>query len=152
METKKSKRSRIVRTPANYSLVTKVPERKKTFTMKSETQPNESYTIQELFKKHAAGQMPAIGKEGQYTGTDDLDSEDLSKLGDADLFEKQEYAARFRQIAEDRKKAIDEDQTKRRQALEAEKKEFNDVKEFIKAQKQAPAKGLEKGGKPSAQE
>lgn len=61
----------------------------------SVTVPDEAYTVRELMARHAAGMLPDVMHQDGGDELGDFDSEDLEKLRDSDLYERQEAYERI---------------------------------------------------------
>jgi len=100
------------------------------FTKPSQTIVGESYTIQELLRKHTTGIMPQIAKEPIWQEDATLDSIDMQKVNNADIYIKQELE---KEVQIGIKQTLDEIEDKR-----AEK--FKQKEEDLKAKKRSEAK------------
>lgn len=61
-------------------------------TQPTKTIQGEAYTIQELYRKFATGQIPPIHREGDYMDDVTFDDPDIRKVTDMDMVERQQYA------------------------------------------------------------
>jgi len=101
----------------------------------------ESYTIRELLKKHASGNMPDIEKEGVFQDDSNLDSMDMEKYQRLDLADRQRIASQNAESIMQKEQAI-----KAKQAKGATSE--NEVK--AKAPKQAqPKEPVTSGSEPA---
>jgi len=100
------------------------------FTQPSKTIVGESYTIQELLRKHTTGLMPQIGKEPQWQEDANFDSLDMQKVNNADIYVKKELA---KEVQKGIKETLNEIEDKR-----AEK--FLKQEEDLKAKNRSEAK------------
>lgn len=100
------------------------------FTQPSKTIVGESYTIQELLRKHTTGLMPQIAKEPIWIDDATFDSLDMQKINRADIQVKKELA---KEVQKGIKQTLDEIEDKR-----AEK--FKQKEEDLKAKKRSEAK------------
>lgn len=87
----------------------------------SETVPDDCLTIQEIMKRHVNGmnQSTLHRTPTGYLEEPDYDDDDLSELSRADLFDREEYAHKHRQIIAEHEKM---QETARNEAAEAKKK------------------------------
>jgi len=68
------------------------------------TVEGESYTIQELWARHANKHDPALERSTFFADTEDFDSIDLSKLGNMDLHDRQVL---YEEVTEKARKALE---------------------------------------------
>jgi len=98
----------------------------------SKTIQGESYTIQELLKKHASGNMPDIERNGVYQDDENIDSMDMEKYQRLDLADRQRIASQNAESiiqkeqaikAKHAKKATSENEVKAKAKEQAKQKE-----------------------------
>lgn len=63
-----------------------------TITKPSMTVQGEAYSVQELYEKFSAGQVPSIYRAGTYSDDASFDDPDLRKVNDMDLDERNQFA------------------------------------------------------------
>lgn len=84
----------------------------KSHLMPSKTLPDQSYTIEELFARHAAGQLTdlSLGRIDEESDDDqpNFDDPDIEKLMHADIIDKREFMDEGRRIRAELKKQNDE--------------------------------------------
>lgn len=111
----------------------------------SRTVPDEAYTIQEIFQKHASGINLGVTRRGNYDPKASLESEDIEKLAHLDLFDREEKS---RSLAEDMLKfeaEIEADKKAKAEKLAAEKAEYEEIKTELRRRKNQPGGDQEKG-------
>lgn len=111
----------------------------------SKTVPDEAYTIEEIFRKHASGINLGVTRQGTYDSHADHDSDDIEKLAHLDPFDRE---LKQRSLAEDMLKfetEIENDKKAKAERLAAEKAEYEEIKTELRRRKNQPGGDQEKG-------
>jgi len=98
------------------------------FTQPSKTIVGESYTIQELLRKHTTGLMPQIGKEPVWQEDATFDSIDMQKLNNADIDVKRQLGKELKYEIEEKENEILEKKRQKKEAQEQKTASENAVK------------------------
>lgn len=117
----KKKRKRIVVNSANYD--SKVHASPEMNGLPSMTIPDEAYSIKDLLRKHASGQMPEVYREGVYDGAEDFDDIDREKYLTLDPVERAEHVNFNKESLREHKRQISLSLQKKKQEAEAAEKE-----------------------------
>lgn len=73
------------------------PEKGETYKSKSQTIPNQTYSIRELLQKHTRGIMPLVEHQPTWADNPDFDSPDLNEIANMDIVDKKNYALQHKQ-------------------------------------------------------
>lgn len=103
---------------------------------KSLTVPDETMSVQEMFRRVMAGLPVGGGKMApQYDENATFDSEDLEKVRDMDLVEKDEYKGRLAQDMLDKERRIKDYRDKQKRELEDKESEVAELRRLLQERK-----------------
>lgn len=104
----------------------------------SMTVPDESYGVREIMEKFTTGlQPPGIMREGKFDPAADHDSDDLEKLKDLDLVERQQYSENLAQKMLASEEVIKKTKAEKAEKLALERSEQEELRKELRARKAA---------------
>lgn len=106
------------------------------------TVPNEAYSIEELFRRHASGTAPDILRDPIYTDVEDFDTPDFEKVGKMDPVDQTAVLQHIKQKQADRQEIIDKKSAEYNASQEA-KKQAAEEELFERMRKKREAEGTE---------